>query len=281
MDWSKSKNILIAALIVTNMILIGVLVTKDKVSDPTITPEFMENVRNKLKDDGIMVKAEIPDKKSNLKPLIVEYEDLNINNLYKNIYGFEFKGTQENISLEEEIDGEYISIKKGKHFYYENKNKEIKYDITSKDEAIEIAEDFIENLSFNSDDICMSYIRKSETGYIIKYSKEFEENYVEKAYMNIEIDKRGVKSFERLWLNVLDEGDSIISINSAPKSLLSLLGRKDLDGKKIVGINLVHYFDPEEHDYAEIPKDPRKGKTIPAWRIQFEDGKVIIIDNYR
>lgn len=281
MDWSKSKNILIAALIITNIILIGVLFTKDKVSDPTITQEFMENVKSKLKNDGIIVKTEIPDEKSNLKPLIVEYEDLNINNIYESIYGFEFNGAKENISLEEEIDRKYINIKKGKHFYYENKNKENKYDITSKDQAIEIAEDFIEKLSFNSDDICMSYIRKNKTGYIIKYSKKYEENYVEKAYMNLEIDERGVKSLERLWLNVLDEGDSIISINSAPKSLLSLLGRKDLEGKEIVGISLAYYFDPEEHDYAEVPKDPRKGKTIPAWRIQFEDGKVIIIDNYR
>lgn len=281
MDWSKAKSILIVALLITNLILLGVIVSRDKVSDPTTTVEFKKSVENMLREDEIYIKTEIPSEKSNLKPLIVEYEDLNISELYRSIFGKEMDKNADLISFSDEIDGESIKIKKKKYFRYDNKKDEKNYDLSSEDDAISIAEDFIKNLGFDGEDVSMSYIRQGDGEYHIKYSKEFEGNYVEKAYMDLKVDEVGVRFFERVWLNVLDKGESVINISSAPKSLLSLLGREDLQGAEIIDISLSHYFDPEEHEYVEMPKDPRKGKTIPAWRIQFEDGRKIIIDNYR
>lgn len=94
------------------------------------------------------------------------------------------------------------------------------------------------------------------------------------------IDNRGVASLERTWLNSLEEGEIPIYINTAPKAMLSLLSMEEVYGKTIEDISLCYYFEPENHEYLEQPNEARKGKTVPAWRVLFDDGYKVIIDNY-
>src|SRR5690606_9906755 len=114
----------------------------------------------------------------------------------------------------------------------------------------------------------------------LEYSKVYKDTFVERAYTNFQIDGRGVKRFERLWLNVKEIGDTKIYISTAPKSLLNLLGMKELYNNSITDISLCYYFDPEKHEYIEEPGEAKQGRAVPAWRIQFEDGYKVYIDDY-
>ena len=75
-------------------------------------------------------------------------------------------------------------------------------------------------------------------------------------------------------------GDKPIEISSAPKSLLAVLGKEEVEGKTITDISICYYFDPQRQDYNDNPEEVQQGTTIPAWRIQFNDGYKIFVDNY-
>ena len=126
----------------------------------------------------------------------------------------------------------------------------------------------------------LTFIKEENDTFYIEYSKLYNGVFVERAYTNFQIDGRGVKRFERVWLIVEDLGETEIYISTAPKAILALLDMEDVYGKTIENISLCYYFDPQKHDYLEEPGEAKQGKAIPAWRIQFQDGYKVFIDDY-
>ncbi|SHI16359.1 hypothetical protein SAMN02745180_02515 [Sporanaerobacter acetigenes DSM 13106] len=130
------------------------------------------------------------------------------------------------------------------------------------------------------DDMKLSFIKNDNGIYYLEYTKIYEGLYVEKTYTKFEIDKCGVKRFERFWLNTKEIGENQIYISTAPKAILGLLTMEEAYGKTIEDISLCYYFDPSRHEDINDPKKTREGKAIPAWRIQFDDGSKILLDEY-
>ena len=126
----------------------------------------------------------------------------------------------------------------------------------------------------------LSHVKRVDNIYHLEFSKVFKERFLESAFTNIQLDDTGIKKLERLWLNVIEIGETPIFISSAPKSILGLLSMKEVYGKNIKDISLCYYFDPEKHDYIQNPLQAKQGRAIPAWRIQFDDGYKVFIDNY-
>jgi hypothetical protein len=280
MDWSKAKTILIIAFIITNVFIVFVLIKESPIEEPTITDEFVSNVENFLEEKNIHIKANIPREIAYLNSMIVEFERADIQNL--NWLYFDNKGDiQYDGSLKEINKGtESILIINDRLIIYENDDGKTKYNSLSVDEAIKIAEDFLKKGNFSTSDMKLTYSKEENNIFYLEYSKIYEDTYVERAYTNFQIDKRGVKRFERLWLNVKELGDTKIYISTAPKSLLNLLGMQEVYNNTITDISLCYYFDPEKHEYIEEPGEAKQGKAVPAWRIQFEDGYKVYIDEY-
>lgn len=280
MDWSKAKTILIIAFIITNIFIIVVILREKPIEEPTITEDFIAYVEELLNEKNIGIKTDIPDDIAYLNSMIVEFE--NIDSSTVNKFYFQNKGSIKNDgSLNEIVNGnESILIINNKLMIYENQNEISNYDNLNLDKAIEIAENFLKKGNFSTSDMELTYAKEEKGVFYIEYSKVYEDVFVERAYTNFLIDKRGVKRFERLWLNTKELGDKKIYISTAPKALLNLLGMKDVYNKTITEISLCYYFDPEKHEYIEEPGSTKQGKAVPAWRIQFEDGYKIFIDDY-
>ncbi len=126
----------------------------------------------------------------------------------------------------------------------------------------------------------LSFVKSDGKSFSLEFTKIYNDRYLEKSNTNIFVDSSGVKKLERMWLNPIEEGEKYIYINTAPKALLSLLSEEEAYGKAIDEISLCYYFDPAEQDFVDNPEDAKRGKTVPAWRVLFEDGTKIIIDNY-
>ncbi|HHV46611.1 MAG TPA: hypothetical protein GXX53_06915 [Tissierellia bacterium] len=280
MDWSKAKTILIIAFIITNVFIVFLLLSDRPIEEPTITDKFISNVKELLKDKNIYIEASIPREIAYLNSMIVEFEKADsqsLNRLY-----FDNNGViHSDGSLKEITYGmESILIINNRLIIYENNDEKARYNLLNIDDAIEIAEDFLMKGNFSTSDMKLTYSKQENNVFYLEYSKVYEDTYIERAYTNFQIDERGVKRFERLWLNAKEIGDTKIYISTAPKSLLNLLGMQEVYNNTITDISLCYYFDPEKHEYIEEPGEAKQGKAVPAWRIQFEDGYKVYIDEY-
>lgn len=87
MDWSKAKNILIVALIATNIFLLVTYLTKNETEHKVVDKEVLFAV---LEAKNIFVDTEIPDKYKNMPAITIEYnndkQDLIEKNLKRDIY---------------------------------------------------------------------------------------------------------------------------------------------------------------------------------------------------
>lgn len=281
MDWSKAKTILIISFIIINILLGFELSKENKNVDKTLQEDFIDDAVRLLNNKDIKINTEIPRESPNLPALIVRYE--NIKPFDLNINFFKDKGaiTTKGEGLVEIKNGDQnITLVNKKLLIYESKSEENIYDIGSEEEAIQIAKDFLTDVKFNTSDLDLSYIKFIGDTYYIEFSKIYNDRYLESAFTNIQLSNTGVKKMERLWLNVVEEGELQIYISSAPKSILGLLSMNEVYGKTIRDISLCYYFEPEKHDYIKDPKEAKEGRAIPAWRVQFEDGYKVFIDNY-
>lgn len=279
MDWSKAKTILIIALIVTNSLLGYVLFVDQNNVDATIQSEFVQETVDLLNKKDIKLQTEIPTTSPNLFGLTVEYQILNNETLNNNF--FEGKGNIDSKGeglLEIYYEDQLITVINKKLIIYESFTEEIKYDLLSEEQAIDIAKDFIADKGFILTDMELSYSKVVDGVYNIEFTKIYYENYMESTFTNVVIDNRGVRKLERNWLDMIDIGATSIHIGSAPKSLLALISMEEVYGKTIKDISLCYYFNPEKHDYLNDPGEAQRGSAIPAWRIQFEDGYKIFID---
>lgn len=281
MDWSKAKTILIVAFIITNILLGYMLINEKNIGESTVKDEFVEDVVKLLQDKNISVATQIPKEMPYLNTMTVEYEKLSLKEVNKNFFGDKGIIKDDEKGFGELVKGnESVVIVNNKLIMYENKEGKEIYEDLNKERAIQLSEEFIKKNGFDISDMKLNFIKEEKGVFYLEYSKVYNDIYVERAYTNLQIDKRGVKKFERLWLITENLGETKIAINTAPKSILALLGMDEVYGKTITDISLCYYFDPQKHDYLKEPEEAKKGKAVPAWRIQFDDGYKVYIDEY-
>ena len=281
MDWSKAKNVLIIAFVVINILMGYVLIVKDKEVDATNSPDFINQAIELLNRKEIKVHTNIPNINPKLSALTVVFENMKPELINKNFFnnrGF-ISSTSEEL-VEVSLENENISILNKKLLIYESNSSEIKYPNLDEDDAISIAGNFLVDKGYDTEDLRISHMKRVGDYYYLEFSKVYNDIYLESSFTNIQIDNRGVIKMERMWLDVKEVGESLIAISPASKSILGLLSMKEVYGKDITDISLCYYFNPGKHDYIEEPLEAKQGRAIPAWRILFEDGYKVIIDNY-
>lgn len=282
MDWSKAKTILIIAFIITNLILIYALYSNVTVDEPTIKEDFIQDAINLLSNKNIKLNCEIPKEIPALSMITVEYEKREVADLNKaffNGFGYQDKKEERGVKIKKD-ESEILTILDGRNIIYENNNDELKYSSLNKEKVIQIGQKFLKEKSYSLDDMKLTFYKEEGNTYFLEYTKVYEGIYVENTYTKLEIDHRGVKRFERLWMNVIDESDGKIYISTAPKAVLSLLTMEETYGKTIEEISLCYYFDPQKQVAVGNPQNTKQGKAIPAWRIEFTDGYKVLLDEY-
>lgn len=281
MDWSKAKNILIVAFVVINILMGYVLIVKNKEVDATNSTDFINQAIELLNKKQIEVHTDIPNINPELSALTVVFENMKPELINKNFFnnrGYVLSVSEELVELS--LNNENISILNKKLLIYESNATEVIYSKLDEDTVITIAKDFLVQKGYGIEDLKISHMKRVGDYYYVEFSKIYNNIYLESSFTNIQIDPRGVIKMERMWLDVKEVGEKLIAISPAPKSILGLLSMKEVYGKKITDISLCYYFNPGKHDYIEDPLEAKQGRAIPAWRIQFEDGYKVIIDNY-
>lgn len=277
MDWSKAKTILIVAFLITNLLLAYISVSSTRYVETTTKDRFVEDVTDLLEKKNIFINTNISREIPSLNTLLVEYDEIEIHELNKNY--FQSKGKinlKENNISEINYNDETITIENNKSIEYRNNKDDILYKSLNQQEAENLAWNFLKEKKYDVGDMDLYFIEEKENVYYLKFSKTYNERYLERAKTLIEIDHRGVRKLERTWLKVLEEGEKPIYISTAPKAISGLLKAEEVYGKTIIDVSLIYYFSPEDEDYQNI----KKGTATPAWRVLFDDGYEIILDKY-
>jgi regulatory protein YycI of two-component signal transduction system YycFG len=272
MDWSKAKNILIIAFIITNLLLIYVIKSNENSHQmyPTINEAFIEDVKDRLLRKNIQVSTEIPKETPSLPILNVEYEIYNSpHKLAKSFLGEYNQGHHEFIYYNDK--GEKLTLIDDKRILYESNSKNKLYDNLSKEQLIKITEDFIEQNGFKTGDYRLNNFRFTNGKYFLEYTKLYNGMSIETSYMRFEIDKTGIKKFERQWVKSIVPNERKIIITPAPEALLKLLLMEEHYGKTIMEIELCYSSSFEERN-PEDWKRIVKSNVDPTWKVKFKDG---------
>ncbi|AFS79823.1 regulatory protein in low GC content Gram positives [Gottschalkia acidurici 9a] len=284
MDWSKAKNILIIAFIITNTFLAYVLFVVDSNKhDLSTDNDFLTDIVKLLSEKDIKLETDIPKEIPSLPVISIEYEK------YKpEVVADRFL---EKYVEEEEKNG-VITYKNGNEILrLENNNKKIVYknyflqqkgvkkeNILLK-EALDKAKSFIEEKKFKTDDFKLGYAKEKDGIYKIEYNKVLKDIVIEETYMILEVSNQGVISFERYWVDSIEKSNNMISVSSTSKALLRILTREEYYGKTIKEISVCYYFKPTVYEKSDRFRDARGGKAIPTWRFVFEDGSKAFLED--
>lgn len=281
MDWSKAKNILIIAFIITNIFLAYVLINSRTTNVPIVGDDFIKDVKVFLLEKNIKLAVDIPKNIPSLPLFRIKYEIYNPKDIANRFLGKEYttetiKGNTYYIN-----ENENITVKNSNEIIYENNNTDLIYnDLTSK-KAEHLAKEFIISKGFSDKDCKLSIINYEDQAYYIEYTKVIDGFYFEKSYMRVTISSAGITKFERYWIESAESDESAtVTVMSAPRALLKLLTMEEAYGKTIEEIAICYYLDPQNHIGVNDPNNTKGGKTTPAWRIIFDDGtKIFLEDN--
>jgi regulatory protein YycI of two-component signal transduction system YycFG len=270
MDWSKAKNILIIAFIVTNVFLV-ITIERNLFREPNLPlpiDKTIQSVTHVMGEKGIYINTDIPRTMTPMPVLEVEYETYEDKDISRLLSGE--KDTDNDPGGQFEIVNEKVLIYTASTI----SNTGVKID---EEQARERAETFLEKHGFVENDV--EYWRTDFDGeqYTIVFKQKYKATFLEDSYMKVQVTEVGaVKYFERIWLKPAHVGDNRNEIMSSTKALLKAIEKlSEKEGSKtIVDISIGYRFDPPSMQSA------KSGTAFPVWRIALEDGETIFIDAY-
>lgn len=281
MDWSKAKNILIIAFIITNVFLVYVLINSRSIDAPMVGEGFIEDVKVFLLEKDIKLAVEIPRNIPSLPLFSMKYETYDPQDIANKFLGENYTTETIKGNVYYIDNGKKVAVRNGNEIIYEDEGTRHRFNSLTTQMAKDLAEEFIKDMGFDLGDYRLSIATYKEGAYYIEYTKIIDDYYFEKSYMRFNIGLTGINKFERYWIESAEPYDSTkITIMSAPRALLKLLTMEEIFGKTIEDISICYYLDPQKYIGASDPRNTKGGKAAPVWRIVFNDGtKIFLEDN--
>lgn len=238
MDWTKAKNILIVALIVTNLVLIATYFfqTNDRKNDENeikdVTIKLLEQ-QNIYIDAGLIPK----DHKQRMAKLTVQYDKMNenvINSQLANQKALpEAKRTEEN----------YISMTK----------------------------DFLDSCGLMTDSVTYDQIERAGDDILLTYKNTIDGIAIETSYIIFTVRNGKIVDFKRFWLNPTEISDNEKEVIPANAALIKFMS-ENTEGIRVnvEALSLVYWLDTSSFD----AESPVTDTAFPAWKITYNHGKV-------
>ena len=275
MDWSKAKNILIIAFIITNLFLIFNIQSNlyENNSLSVLKDRNIEDIVSILADRNIRVEAEVPRTLLQMPVLDVEYETYNGEKLAQR-FGLEETPSQTNSQ-------EQIDVTNNKIIIYKNNSRVLRIKELNEKKAREEAERFIKDHGYMRPDVEYWNTFSEGEQYEVIFKQKYKGYFLEVSYMRLIVTRAGVTEFERTWLKPLNLGERKNEIMPATKALLKVLNvLEDREQETIITeISLGYLFDPSKISLTNW-ENIKSGRALPAWRMTLENGETIFIDAY-
>ena len=232
MDWPKAKNVLIVALLATNLFLIWAIFSSKEVVP--VNTELIDQTISILEENGIHVYCDVPEKNRKAAVLSVLYDESN--------------GT----------------------FTYELEDQTLT-DALTEETAVEIAEDFlISHALYTENTVLFSSTMDGEESYRVSFKNVVDGIEIEDCYTICTVTEQGVSKMERNWLNPSGYGKNKREIIPVTTILMTFMTEKLNQENKssITDISLVYKLDSPYGSENDTSSDT----AFPMWRITCSDG---------
>lgn len=274
MNWSKAKNILILAFLVTNLIL-GVNLYRAHKSneEPSALSESYKNqVFELLENNDITLVAELPPISEKLTKAIIEYELYQPEQIAKRFFANPSRQPIDDRVLfvqgEEELE-----IINNKELVYKNNSPDLIYKTMDEKTALNLAEEFLKEKGLYDSDSDQLYLGKTDMSYDLLYTKSVDGVLVENSKMTFGIDRRGIFEFTRLWVESVElELEKEAVLEDPLEALLKLMTEPDLGKVTIIDLRPCYYLGPGKNESIDYD-NAKRGEGNPAWRILLSDGR--------
>lgn len=283
MDWSKAKNILIIAFVITNIFLFFNI--KQNIDQHNyfykVDNERIEDVTNILDEKSIVVNTDVPKQVPRLAVLTLKYETYKGKEVADKILGqYETK------------DGEFIKDNEkvkidlnNKLIIYERRPQIFSIENLTEEKAKEIADNFIEKYGFYNRDIKQWNVLQKERGqYEIIYKQIYKDMIIRDSEMKVLVNNTGVLRLERRWLQIEGIKDHEKRVIPATKALLIAIDKinKEDNGAIITDITLGYSLDISKFNSLANQEwyNMELGDASPYWIICLENKECIYIEAY-
>lgn len=298
MDWSKAKNILIIAFIVTNIFLTYSLQSKffGQQESQMITDEYVMDVEKHLNNNGIHLDVNIPREIVSLPILMVRYHGFDAEQTASKLLGKDYQW--QNQTLEDKIlkketfktDDKELIIDGGKRIQYMNYDGDIKHFALNEKTVSKISNDFLKQNDLLTSDIELSQVYygtqedlDDEQVYKLVYNQKYKNKFLGESYIHVYVSNRGVVKMEAMLLEYEKTQQQKKAIIPAADALTRAMGAmvEENDGDVCVSeIELGYYFSPS--DYMESDwKEVVSGTAFPSWKITIDNGKTYFVEAYK
>ena len=286
MDWSKAKNILIIAFIVTNMLLVlhlgkDIYYGRDI---QIISDKYIQDVENHLAENGIRVKGNIPKEILSLPVLMVKYQYFEPDEVAEQLLGEGYKKLK---------DGQYklkdktLSVFGDKKLVYKDASSSTANYGLDEEEAEELATEFLKGKGLYSNYLIMEQVYYGVVRefddvplYKLVYHQTYKNRFLGESFINVYVNYRGVVGMEALLLKTEKTQQLKKKVIPATEALLMKMNDiiNDNHGDILItNIEIGYYFNPEEIQVADW-ENIESGSAFPSWRIILQNGKTYYVE---
>ncbi|MDR1572313.1 MAG: hypothetical protein LBS32_07295 [Clostridiales Family XIII bacterium] len=241
MDWTKAKTIIIAALLLTNIVILGAWMAK---AHDGARGDEDATLRAILSSGGIFLETELPKKPGRMAVLYVQPETNDA------------AAVRRALAAQEALSSATLS-----------------------DEGLAAAADAIlESCGYmdESAEIALPPERDGGRAYV-RYRDVFDGIPIEEGYIVCEFEGSRAVGVDRKWYTPVELHDRKGEIITPLRALIQLLGDKEGDDSLIIrGIELVYWVSPQ----GVSEGSPVADTALPAWKITDSEGTTRYIAAY-
>jgi regulatory protein YycI of two-component signal transduction system YycFG len=265
MDWKKTKNILIFALLIANVFLLIIFI-KDSTSKNNLNDELFCILQEK----GIYFEENEYKFSDYLEKIYVNYYEYNKEDIARKFLGNNFMKNNE-IYLNNNY---YFDINENNVLSYTQRGVSLGENKTSVEDSINISKKFLESVGFMDESVQLLEAKMNDDYVVLNYRKVINNRFVEKSYIEIEMFNGKIVSLKRKWLShKIDELEKnyIISFETALYKLDSRLKKS----KNVIVKNVELGYMLEDNIFIQ---NIQSGEAFPYYKFYLSDGREIYIE---
>lgn len=273
MNWSKTKTILIIALIITNAVMIAYLYSENSFQDnPAISDRMVyQDVILALKGRGIEVAFSETPRTEGIQAVEAAYQRYDIETLGPR---FLSGAITENAKGTEAVSGmESLRVMNDIKLIYENRGLPVSTTLPAEEEALGMARRFLADHGYPEDEnTVLTSVRVTGMDIEVIFGQQTSHRHIENGVMRLIVADKGIRSFERSWLKIMKIREMTYEVIPPGQALLKLseqLSPKIDSGQPVVitAMTLGYKLDTDV-----LNTNILSGDLSPYWRFTTRSG---------
>ncbi|HYE81918.1 MAG TPA: two-component system regulatory protein YycI [Clostridia bacterium] len=281
MDWAKAKTILIAVFLAINIFLAYIIIGANTGSVSHVDSERVKQATGYLAEKGIVVKGQVPEKKSDMPPITVKQKLFSTEDIKGSLFASEEKTVESVDGSTVKINGKNIevSIRNRRELFYTD-NSIRPASIIDEKVCRESIEKFLSRLGMQ-DDASIRRVGDLEGYKRFIYTQSFKGAAIYNSLMEFYVNNDGIQRARVVWFETVKQAGKRKEVISPVIAMLYMPehnNKSTTPSKEVLDIQQGYYFGTGASDQVDVSV-VEEGTAFPVWRIT-TDRDIIYINAY-